>query len=77
MNDLRFLLNKDFECESLIKFIGAYYEQDTVKIVLELMDLGSLCDILKFLLKIKYKPPFVEETHLARIAFQVKLKNIE
>lgn len=73
MNDLKIFLNKDFQCENLIKFNGAYYDQDTVKIVLELMDLGSLRDILKFLLQ---KNTFMEEQILARLTYQVYAKKI-
>lgn len=72
MNDLKLYLNKDFACEHLIQFFGAFYHQDSIKIVLELMDLGSLREILKLLTKIKTQPPYVEEIFLARITFQVK-----
>ena len=72
MNDLKLYLNKDFACEPLTQFFGAFYHQDTIKIVLELMDLGSLREILKLLTKIKTQQPYVEEIFLARITFQVK-----
>ena len=71
MNDLKLYLNKEFYCENLIQFFGAYFYQDTIKIVLELMDLGSLREILKLLTKMKSQPPFVEEIFLARITYQV------
>ncbi len=71
MNDLKLYLNKEFSCDSLIQFFGAYYYQDTIKIVLELMDLGSLREILKLLTQIKLQPPIVEEIFLARITYQV------
>lgn len=70
MNDLKLYLNKEFKCENLVDFFGAFYYQDTIKIILELMDLGSLREILKILLKTKTQPPFVEEVYLARITYQ-------
>lgn len=72
MNDLKLYLNKEVKCENLIDFFGAFYYQDTIKIILELMDLGSLREILKLLLKIKTQPPYVEEVCLARISYQVR-----
>jgi len=42
MNDLKTFLSEEYECENLITFYGAYYEEGLIKIILEMMDLGSL-----------------------------------
>eukprot|EP00351_Strombidinopsis_sp_SopsisLIS2011_P006073 CAMPEP_0116874648 /NCGR_PEP_ID=MMETSP0463-20121206/6158_1 /TAXON_ID=181622 /ORGANISM="Strombidinopsis sp, Strain SopsisLIS2011" /LENGTH=128 /DNA_ID=CAMNT_0004518599 /DNA_START=245 /DNA_END=632 /DNA_ORIENTATION=+ len=44
INDLRSLSNHD--CPFLIKFYGALYEEGSVKVALELMDMGSLKSVL-------------------------------
>lgn len=45
INDLRSLCSN--ECPFLVKFYGAMFDEGTVKIALELMDMGSLKDIVK------------------------------
>ena len=39
-NDLKVL--QDNNCPFLVKFYGAFYQEGTVKLVLEYMNLGSL-----------------------------------
>ncbi len=41
LNDLKVLLSEN-KCENLTQCYGAYYEEGTIKIILELMDFGSL-----------------------------------
>ena len=45
VNDLRSLSNN--ECPFLVNFYGAMFDEGQVKVVLELMDMGSLKDIAK------------------------------
>lgn len=45
INDLRSLCES--ECPFLVKFYGAMFDEGTVKVALELMDLGSLKDLIK------------------------------
>lgn len=52
-------------CEALIKFHGAFLESDTVTMVLELMDRGSLQDVLK-----KQERHILPQPVIAAIAFQ-------
>lgn len=49
MNDIRVLLGNlideerhGYKCNFLVTLYGAYFEEGTVKIILELMDAGSL-----------------------------------
>lgn len=49
LNDLKIFLSEEYECENLIEFYGAFYEEGLIKIILELMDLGSLRDLLNVL----------------------------
>lgn len=74
MNDLKLFLNKDFTCDNLIQCFGAFYDKELIKIVLELMDLGSLRDILKLLTKTKPQPPYVSENYLAKMTYQVTFR---
>lgn len=46
INDLRSLCSSG-ECPFLVKFYGAMFDEGTVKVALELMDMGSLKDIIK------------------------------
>ena len=53
MNDIRFLLknlirdeNSGFTCNFIVKLYGAYFDQGSVKVILELMDAGSLDNII-------------------------------
>lgn len=45
VNDLRSLSKN--ECPFLVKFYGALFEEGTVKVALEMMDMGSIKDIIK------------------------------
>jgi hypothetical protein len=45
INDLRAL--SDNECPFLVQFLGAMFDEGSVKVALELMDMGSLKDIIK------------------------------
>jgi hypothetical protein len=45
INDLRSLCSN--ECPFLVKFYGAMFDEGTVKVALELMDMGSLKDVIK------------------------------
>jgi len=49
VNDLKSLFGN--QCPFLVRFYGAYYEEGNVKIALELMELGSLSNIVKVILK--------------------------
>lgn len=50
---------------------GAFYDQGVVKVILELMDVGSLSDILKILKAGQMKEPLIDEIILAKIAQQI------
>ena len=75
MNDIRLLLQiktkSEIEyqsyCPFIVKLYGAYYDEGSVKVVLELMDCGSLLDSLNKILKTKTKEPYFEEAVLAKI----------
>ena len=79
MNDIKLLVHNkaksDLEqieyCPFLVKLYGAYFEEGTVKVVLELMDAGSLTDVLKRIKVIKKEEPYIEEPVLAKITQQV------
>lgn len=45
INDLRALA--DNECPFLVQFLGAMFDEGSVKVALELMDMGSLKDLIK------------------------------
>lgn len=62
INDIKALENA--ECPFLVKFYGAYFEEGSIRVVLELMDAGSLADLLK-------KCPVMPEPVIARMAHQV------
>ncbi|CAD8101871.1 unnamed protein product [Paramecium sonneborni] len=69
LNDLSTLLN-GCECEQLIKFYGAYYEEGTIRLVLEYMDQGSLRNIIQQI----YKNNLVElmnEQIIATITYNI------
>lgn len=72
LNDLKVHLDEGFSSENLIQFYGAYYEDGTIKIVLEYMDMGSLRHVMKNLKNIKKtEPPCVDEVTLAKITQQI------
>lgn len=51
-------------CESIIRFFGAYYKEGAIYLILELMDGGSLSDLLKLV-------HVIPEQFIAVIARQV------
>lgn len=66
-NDLKVLW--DNNCPFLVKFHGAFFEEGSVKLVLEYMDLGSLDKVIS---KIKKQPEFrPSEAVLSKITQQV------
>jgi hypothetical protein len=68
VNDLRAL--SDNECPFLVQFLGAMFDEGSVKVALELMDMGSLNDIIKLAkLNPSYRPnqPLFPEPILAKI----------
>ena len=81
MNDLKVYLSDIFSkgktnmdeemMRYLVQLYGAYFDEGSVKIILELMDVGSLRDILNMVKQIKSGPPYIEEPYLANIAYQV------
>lgn len=53
MNDIRILLknlirdeNSGYTCKFIVNLFGAYFDQGSVKVILELMDAGSLENII-------------------------------
>lgn len=70
-NDLRVLV--DNKCENLIKFLGVYFYEGNVKLLLEYMNLGSLERLLKTIKKKNILPPCVPEVILAKITHQILL----
>jgi len=77
MNDLSALLKhkvsseETMACPFLVKLYGAFYDEGSVKVILELMDCGSLCDLIKKAKKFKTEEPIIEEPILARLAQQI------
>lgn len=80
VNDLRVFLHDRLEqvkgnnielSSNLVQVYGAYYDEGSIKILLELMDGGSLRDILNMSKRSKMMAPYVEEPYLANIAYQM------
>lgn len=79
MNDIKLLLQnkikgekENFNCNFIVQLYGAFYEEGSVKVILELMDVGSLEDVIKHYRKRGVvKQPIISEEILARIAQQV------
>ena len=70
VNDLRSLSNHT--CPFLVKFFGALFDEGAVKVALELMDMGSLKDIMKLALRDpewdeKAAKPLIAEPIMAKI----------
>jgi len=55
----------------LVQVFGAYYDEGSIKIIMELMDAGSLRTLLNMAKKSKQGPPYIEEPYLANIAYQI------
>eukprot|EP00743_Colponemidia_sp_Colp-15_P004194 GILK01004524.1.p1 GENE.GILK01004524.1~~GILK01004524.1.p1 ORF type:complete len:343 (-),score=56.17 GILK01004524.1:116-1144(-) len=67
LNDVKALVGSD--CPFLVKFYGAFYQEDTIKVALEFMDAGSLADVLK---PLRGKPePVLPEAVLSKMIQQV------
>ena len=64
MNDIKALENSD--CPFLVRFYGAYFDEGQVKVALELMDGGSLRDIVK-----RLPNPIIPEAILSKVTQQV------
>jgi len=80
VNDLQIFLHDRLEqvkgnnielSNNLVQVYGAYYDEGSIKILLELMDAGSLRDILNISKRLKNTAPYVEEPYLANIAYQI------
>ncbi|CAD8120564.1 unnamed protein product [Paramecium sonneborni] len=71
LNDLSTLLN-GIECEQQIKFYGAYYEEGTIRLVLEYMDQGSLRSLIEQIYK-NNLVEFINEQIIATITYNILL----
>lgn len=60
LNDLRICLANHYKSDNLIDFYGAFYHEGMIKIILELMDLGSLRDLINILKEQKHLYPLDE-----------------
>ena len=83
MNDLKIFLSDKIDqaigryepCDNLVQYYGAYYDEGCIKIVMELMDIGSLRDILEMIKTTQNKPPYLNEIILSNITYQVTFQN--
>lgn len=88
MNDIKILLSNKIKqeknntnCNFIVDLYGAFFDQGTVKVILELMDVGSLADLIKLIKHTKQIPenpseqhdflPFFPEPIMAKICQQV------
>jgi mitogen-activated protein kinase kinase 3 len=79
MNDLKLLVQNKVKaeregsayCPFLVNLYGGYFDEGSVKIILELMDCGSLCDLIKKAKLARTETPIIEEPILSRIAQQI------
>lgn len=60
--------NRPFSCPFLVDFWGAYLDENTVKVIIEYMDRGSLRDIITIIQKKNIKVP---EEIIAMITLQI------
>lgn len=77
MNDIRVLLGNlvdeerhGYSCAFLVTLYGAYFDQGKVKVILELMDAGSLEHVIT-LYRSSGEEPDIDESLLAKIALQM------
>lgn len=77
MKDIRILLaNKvkaqesGYTCNFLVNLYGAYFDNGSIKVVLELMDAGSLEGIIR-IYRNKKVVPEIHEVVLAKVAVQI------
>lgn len=73
LNDFKVLLTQ-YTHPNLITCYGAYYEEGTIKIILELMDFGSFHNLIVILKELYGKGPTMPENVLAVIVKQVFIK---
>lgn len=73
LNDFKVLLT-NYTHENLITCYGAYYEEGTIKIILELMDFGSLHNLINILKELypNTNGPIMNESVLILIVKQVR-----
>ena len=57
----------------LVQVFGAYYDEGSIRIVMELMDAGSLRGLLNMAKELTPAAPYIEEPYLANIAYQVTI----
>ena len=60
INDLKICLGNEYKSDNLIDFYGAFYHEGMIKIILEMMDLGSLRDLINILKEQKHLYPLDE-----------------
>jgi serine/threonine protein kinase len=60
----------EHRCNFIVTLYGAYYDQGKVKVILELMDAGSLENIIALLRTARIEPT-IDEAILAKIALQM------
>lgn len=73
INDLKTFLT-EYDCKNLIQFIGAYYDDGNIKIMLEFMDQGSLRNVIKQIYNPKRKLfSLISEQFIATIAYEVTI----
>jgi serine/threonine protein kinase len=77
MNDIVILLknsitneNRGYFCNFIVRMYGAYFDQGVVKVILELMDVGSLENIIDLYKMARVKPK-INEVVLSKIALQI------
>jgi serine/threonine protein kinase len=79
LNDLKIFLSEKIDlaigkyepCDNVVQYYGAFYEEGSIKIIMELMDIGSLRDVLDMVRQKKTKPPYIDEPYLASITYQI------
>ena len=72
VNDLRSL--SQHTCPFLIQFYGAMFDEGAVKVALELMDIGSLKDVVKLA---KNDPTWVENSKMPLLPEEVASKIVQ
>ena len=74
INDLRSLQKNS--CPFLVQFLGAMYEEGSVKVALEYMDMGSLKSLMKLALAkdshlMQLQKPIIPEAVMSKITQQI------
>ena len=74
LNDLQLMVFNpqlpNNHCKNLVQLYGAYFEECSIRLVLELMDVGSLRDILEMNRSVRGSP-CIEEKYISLIVRQV------